>query len=103
MGLGLPQPLQHCGNNDRQSDGRIDEHLSETSAFGRGYEFSPRDGLAIGTSRQAAPIHRLGTDAQAVVIALQRQVLAQSAVPQFDERAELLRPVPRNSAAYGEN
>jgi hypothetical protein len=37
------------------------------------------------------------------VIALERQVLAQSAVTQLEERAKLLRPVPRNSPTNREN
>src|SRR5260370_7418259 len=48
-------------------------------------------------------MHALRTEAQAVVIALERQVLAEAAVPQFDERAKLLRPVPRHAAPDGED
>src|SRR5713226_154761 len=59
----------------------------------------PRTPLAVGTARQPSPIHRLGTNAQAVVIALQRQVFPAPPMAQLDERAELLRPVARHSAA----
>src|SRR5579863_8693323 len=37
------------------------------------------------------------------MVALQRQVLSQSPVPQFNEWSKLLRPIARDAAADGEN
>src|SRR5450631_1256712 len=99
----LVQPLDHCGNDDRQTDGRVYEDLAEPSAFGRRNELAPRDRFAIGAARQSAPVHWLRAYPETVVIALQRQVLSEPSVPEFDERPKLLRPVARDAAADREN
>src|SRR5450631_1607071 len=99
----LVQPLDHCGNDDRQTDGRVYEDLAKPPAFGRRNELAPRDRFAIGAARQSAPVHWLRAYPETVVIALQRQVLSEPSVPEFDERPKLLRPVARHPAANGEN
>ena len=44
-------------------------------------------------------MNRLRANSQPVVVALQRHVLSQPPVPQFDERTKLLRPIARHAAA----
>src|SRR5215475_9990758 len=42
-------------------------------------------------------MHWLRTNAHAVVVAFQGNILAQAPMPQLDEAPELLRPIPRDS------
>src|SRR5581483_6325159 len=101
--LGLFQPLDDRRDQDGKPDGGVHEYLPEFPAFRRGNKLAPGNRLAVWTPRQSAPIHRFRTDPQAVVIALEGYVFAQAAVPQFDKRPELLRPVARHDAADGED
>src|SRR5271165_3728302 len=99
----LLQPLQHCPDNQRQPDRGIHEDFAELAAFFLGHELAPRHGLAVRATRQSAPMHRLGTDAQPIVKALERQILATPAMAQLDEGPELLRPVTRHAATDSED
>src|ERR1700690_326912 len=85
----LSQPLQHRRHNQRQTYGRIYESFAEFPAFRRRNELAPGNGLAVGAAGEASPIDRLGADADAVVVSLERNIFAEAAVTQFDERGEL--------------
>ena len=63
----------------------------------------PTKPLRCRAAGEAAPVHRLRTDAHAVVEALQRQVFPAAPMTQLDERPKLLRPVARHAAADGED
>src|SRR5450432_607895 len=99
----LSQSLQHRSHDQRQPHRSIHEYLAKFSALSRRHKLPPRNRFAIGTARQPAPIDRLGTDPQPVVVAFQGNVFTHAPVPQLDERSKLLRPVPRHTAAYGKD
>ena len=56
-----------------------------------------------GRAAESAPVDGLGADAQAIVVALEREILAASAMAQLDVGAELLSPIAGNAAADGED
>ena len=97
----LIQPLQHRSDNERQPNCGIYEHFAEPAAFSGWNELSPGNRFAIRAAGQASPKYWLRANAQAVVIAFERQVLTQLPVAQFNERSELLRPVARHASADG--
>src|SRR5690349_2781065 len=100
--LEVTQALEHRADNQWQRHGGIVKYFRELPAFFPGHEFPPGNGFGVRASAQPAPAHRLGADAQAVVVALQRQLLVAPARQKFRIDAELLRPVAWHSAAYGE-
>src|ERR1700736_4261446 len=71
--LALVQALEYRCHDERQTNRGVYEYFSEFSALCRRHKLSPRNRLAVRASRQATPIHGLRTDAQAIVIALERQ------------------------------
>src|ERR1700691_1754287 len=97
------QTLQHSRHDQRQDHRSIHKDLAKFPTLRRRHKLSPRNRLAVRTTRKPAPIDRLRADAQSVVIALQGKVFPSPAVAQFDERSKLLRPVARNASADGEN
>src|SRR6202522_1935960 len=99
----LLQPLQHRRHDQRQPYGSVDKHVAKLPAFRRRHKLAPRHRFAIRTARKPAPVNRFGADTQSIVIALQRQVFAAPTVAQFNERAKLLRPVPRHTSANRKN
>src|SRR5438309_8756478 len=101
--LVLVQALQHSGYDHGQADGSIYEDLSESSSLGGWHKFSPGNRFAVRAARQSTPIHRFGTNAHAVVIALELNVFPQAPVTQFEEWPKLLRPIAPDATADGEN
>src|SRR6185437_13883537 len=95
--------LEHGACDDRKRDGGVAEDFGEFASFVRWNKFSPGDGFGVSAAGESAPMHGLGTDAEAVVIALERHFFVAAASEQFRIDAELLRPVARYAAANGEN
>src|SRR5690348_6873412 len=101
--VGFAEALKQCRAHDGQSDRGVDEDLAEAAAFIGWHELAPGDGFRIGRAGKTSPKNGLRTDAHAVVIALERYVFSRAADSQLAVWAELLRPVPGNAAANGEN
>src|SRR5207248_2344168 len=99
----VPQPLQHRAYNQWQRHGGVVENFREAPAFLRRHEFPPRNRFRVGAPAQAAPAYRLRANAQAVVVALERQLLVAAPSEQLRVNAELLRPVTRHAAPNGKN
>src|SRR6476660_8316635 len=76
FGRAFPQPLQYRGDYQGETYRRIHENLAEFSTFSRGNKLAPGNCFTVGAARESSPVHRLRADTQAVVVALERQVLA---------------------------
>src|SRR5216684_8060309 len=97
------QAFEHCARHERKGHGRIVENLGEAPALFRRNKLSPRHRLRVSAPRQPAPMHRLGTNPHAVVVAFQRKLFVAAPRQQLRVHAELLRPVPRYASADGED
>src|SRR6185437_13414043 len=75
--LVLSQPLEQRGHDQRQANSGIDKHFAELAALRGRNELAPGNRLAVRTAGEASPVHGFGADAQTVVVALERHVLAQ--------------------------
>ena len=101
--LEVAEALEDGADDERKSDGSILEDFGEAAAFFRRNEFAPTDGFGVGASAEATPMNGLGTDADAVVVTLKREIFVAAAGHEFGVNAELLGPVARNAAADGED
>jgi hypothetical protein len=95
--------LQDGADDERESDGGVFEDFGEAASFFGGNEFAPGNGFGVGATAEAAPVNRLGADADAVVVALERKIFVAAAGHELGVDAELLGPVARNTTANGED
>ena len=99
----LLEALEDGSGDEGQGHGGVVEDFGELAAFGGRDELAPGDGFAVRGAAESAPVDGLGADAQAVVVALEGEILAASAMAQLDVGAELLSPIAGNAAADGED
>src|SRR5664279_181287 len=95
--------LQHRACDQRQPHRCVEQHFRKFATLFWRNKLAPRNRFAIGATGEPSPIDWLGTDANAIMKALERQVFPTAAMPQIDIRAKLLRPVARHSAANRED
>jgi hypothetical protein len=101
--LEITDALENGADDEWERDCRVFEDFSELAAFFGRYEFAPADGFGVRAAAEAAPVHWFGTDAHAVVIALEGKIFVAATGHEFGIDAKLLRPVARNATADGEN
>jgi hypothetical protein len=99
----IANALEDGADDKRKSDGGVFENFGELAAFFGWDEFAPANSFGVGAAAETAPVHRLGTDADAVVIALQGKIFVTAAGHEFSVDTELLGPVARHTAADCEN
>ena len=92
-GFEVAEALQDGAYYQRKGYGGVVQDFGEAAAFFCGDEFAPGDGFGVGAAGEAAPVYRLGADADSVAIALQRNFFVAAARQEFGIDAELLGPV----------
>jgi hypothetical protein len=95
--------LKDSADYEGERDGGVFEDLGEAASFFGRNEFAPRDGFGVGAATEAAPVNRLGADADTVMIALERKIFVAPPGHELGVDAELLGPVARNTTADGED
>src|SRR5882762_6360331 len=99
----IPDALEHRAHNQRQRHRRIVKNFRKASALFRRHKFPPRNCFRICATAQSAPMHRLRTNSNSVVVAFQRQLAISTPRQQLRIDSKLLRPVARYSAANRKN
>src|ERR1700756_212289 len=95
--------LKNGTDDEQEGDGGVFEDLGEAASFFGRNELAPTNGFGVGAAAEAAPVNRLGADADTVVVALERKIFVAAAGHEFGVDTELLGPVARNTAADGED
>src|SRR5579863_6381871 len=72
--LVVPDAAQDCADDERQSHGRVVKNFGEFSAFFRRNKLSPGDSFGVRAAAQAAPMHRLRTNSNTVVVSFEGNV-----------------------------
>src|SRR5579864_9535375 len=98
----ISDAFEHSAHDERQGHGRVVEYFGKLPAFIRRNEFPPRHSLGVGAARQPSPMDGLRTDANAIVVTLERHFFVSAPRQQFREHPKLLRPVSRYAATDGE-